>query len=65
MIMFKLQEQILEVAGPLTCLWAHLHDSNEEPDVDQLKLVIQRALHGSSGKHITLHIIGEAESCLE
>ena len=42
--MFKLQEQILEVAGLLTCLWVYLLNSVEEPDIEQLKLVIQGAL---------------------
>ena len=42
--MFNLQEQLLEVVGPLTCIWVHPLDPDEEPDRDQLKLVIQRAL---------------------
>ena len=42
--MFKLQKQVVDVASPLTCLWAHLLNPDEEPDVEQLKLVIQRAL---------------------
>jgi len=44
------------VAGPLTCIWAHLLDPDEEPDRDQLKLVIQRALVllGSASHSISL-----------
>jgi len=42
--MFDLQEQILEIAGPLTYLWSHLLNPEEELDADQMKLVIQRAL---------------------
>ena len=36
--MFNLEEQLIEVAGPLTCISAHLLDPEEEPDRDQLKL---------------------------
>jgi len=54
--MFDLQEQILEIAGPLTCLWSHLLNPEEELDVDQMKLVIQRALVilGSASHSISL-----------
>ena len=62
--MFKVPEQVLEVAGPLSCLWANLLNPDEEPDREQLKLVIQRALVLLGSECFTLNICGKMESCL-
>ena len=42
--LFKLQESLLDVAGPLTCLWADLLNSDTDPSKEDLLLLVQRAL---------------------
>jgi len=42
--LFKLQEQLLEVTGPLTCLWHDLLQSDNRPSNSQIFHLLQRAL---------------------
>ena len=42
--LFKLQEQLLDVAGPLTCLWADLLNKEATVTAEDTLLLIQRAL---------------------
>jgi len=58
--MFNLQEQILEIAGPLTCLWSHLLNSEEELDIE----AGDPEGISTSGERITLHILGTKKDCL-
>ena len=41
--LYKIQEQLLDVAGPLTCLWADLLNKQAEVSPEDI-LLIQRAL---------------------
>jgi len=54
--LFKLQEQLLDVAGPLTCLWADLLNKEANVTAEDTLLLIQRAivLLGSASHSITL-----------
>ena len=54
--MFKIQEQLLEVGGPLTCLWADMVNPETIVDKAQIALLIQRALVllGSASHSISL-----------
>lgn len=42
--LYRVQEQLLEVTGPLTCLWADLLHSDTMPTKEQTILLLQRAL---------------------
>ena len=42
--LYKLQEQVLDVAGPLTCLWADLLNKDANISTGDVLLLIQRAL---------------------
>ena len=42
--LFKLQEQLLEVTGPLTCLWHDLLQPDVRPSNEQMIHLIQRVL---------------------
>ena len=42
--LFRIQEQMLEVTGPLTCLWADLQYTQDKPTCEQMVHLIQRAL---------------------
>ena len=42
--LYKLQEQVLEVVGPLTCLWADMLNKDATIKVEDTLLLIQRAL---------------------
>ena len=54
--LFKVQEQVLEVTGPLTCLWADLLNKKAKVTSEDTLLLIQRALVllGSASHTITL-----------
>lgn len=54
--LYKIQEQLLEVAGPLTCLWADLLNKNAKASPEDILLLTQRALVllGSTSHAITL-----------
>ena len=54
--LFKVQEQVLEVAGPLTCLWADLLNKKAKVSTEDILLLVQRALVllGSTSHSITL-----------
>ena len=54
--LFRVQEQVLEVAGPLTCLWADLLNKNAKVSSEDILLLVQRALVllGSAAHTITL-----------
>lgn len=54
--MFKVQEQVLEVTGTLTCPWADLLNKNAQVSSEDILLLIQRALVplGSAAHTITL-----------
>ena len=41
---YRVQEQMLEVSGPLTCLWADMVNPHTELDRERIALVVQRAL---------------------
>ena len=53
--LYDLQGQLLDMAGPLTCLWADLTSSNAEVNPQEVILLIQRVLVllGSASHHIT------------
>ena len=56
-VLYKLQEQLLEVTGPLTCLWADLlNPEAEEVSAEQVILLLQRVivLVGSTSHTISL-----------
>ena len=61
--LFKIQEMVLEVPGPLTCLWADLlnKQANITPE-DTLLLGAEGT--GTSGKYISHHLPGAEEDCL-
>ena len=42
--LFKLQEQILEMAGPLTCLWADIRNWKATVKQEDVLLLLQRVL---------------------
>lgn len=54
--LYKLQEQVLEVVGPLTCLWADMLNKDATIKVEDTLLLIQRALVllGSASNQLTL-----------
>ena len=43
-LLYKLQEQMLDVAGPLTCLWADLLNNEAHISAEDTPLLVQRAL---------------------
>ena len=54
--LFKVQEQVLDVTGPLTCLWADLLNKKAKVSSEDVLLLIQRALVllGSASHTITM-----------
>jgi len=42
--LYKVQQQLLEVSGPLTCLWADLLNPDAEVSAEEVLALIQRAL---------------------
>ena len=54
--MFDIQEELLDVGGQLTCLWADMINPVVEADKEQIALLIQRALVllGSASHSISL-----------
>ena len=42
--MFKIQDELLGVGGPLTCFWADMINLDVEADKEQIALLVQRAL---------------------
>ena len=42
--LYKLQEQVIDVAGPLTCLWADLLNREAKVAEEDIILLVQRAL---------------------
>ena len=42
--LYKIQEQLLDVAGPLTCLWADLLNKEANTSSEEILLLFQRAL---------------------
>ena len=53
---YKIQDQLLDVAGPLTCLWADLLNKEAKVSREDTLLLLQRALVllGSTSHAITL-----------
>ena len=53
--LYKLQDQLLDMAGPLTCLWADMMNKNAEVKSQEVILLIQRVLIllGSASQSIT------------
>ena len=53
--LFKVQEHLLEVAGPLTCLWSDLLNQNTKVNPEDTLLLLQRALVllGSASHYVT------------
>jgi len=39
---YNVQEQLLDVSGPLTCLWSDLSTPEAEVSVEQVLLLLQR-----------------------
>ena len=54
--LFNIQEELLKVGGPLTCLWADMINLEVEADKEKIVLLVQRALVllGSASHSITL-----------
>ena len=42
--LYKIQDQLLDVAGPLTCLWADLLNKEARVSTEDILLLLQRAL---------------------
>ena len=42
--LFKIQEQMLKVTGPLTCLWSDLQYAKDKPTCEKMVRLVQRAL---------------------
>lgn len=42
--LYKLQEQMLDIAGPLTCLWADLINKEAHISAEDTLMLVQRAL---------------------
>lgn len=42
--LYKLQDQILDLAGPLTCLWADLVNEDAKVKAENVILLLQRVL---------------------
>ena len=53
---FKLQQQLLEVSGPLTCSWSDMMNPDTDPSTEEIILLLQRALVmlGSTSHAISL-----------
>ena len=53
--LYNVQEQLLDVSGPLTCLWADLANPEVEPSAEQILLLLQRTLVllGSTSHYIS------------
>ena len=64
--MYKIQEHNLDVAGPLTCLWADLLNK-EAITPDQTLLLIQRALVllGTASHYVSQERRKVAWSCIQ
>ena len=54
--LFKLQEQLLEVTGPLTCLWHDLFRPDSRPSNDQIIHLLQRTLVLVGGKSQAINV---------
>ena len=54
--LFKLQQQLLEVSGPLTCLWSDMMNPDTDPSTEEIILLLQIALVmlGSTSHAISL-----------
>ena len=54
--LYKIQEQLLDVSGPLTCLWADLMKKVVSLSMEDVLLTIKRALVllGSTSRSISL-----------
>ena len=46
---YKLQESLLDVAGPLTCLWGDLLNKDAKVSAESILLLVQRALTVKNG----------------
>ena len=55
-MLFKLQQQLLEVSGPLTCLWSDMMNPDTDPSTEEIILLLQRVLVmlGSTSRAISL-----------
>lgn len=64
--LFRIQDQLMDVAGPLTCLWVHLLNKGAEISLEDVLLLIQRALVlvGGTSHSINLERRRIAWSCL-
>ena len=62
--LFEIQEMVLEVAGPLTCLWADLLNKQANITPEDTLLLVQRALVllGSTSHTISLESPGLAST---
>ena len=61
----SLYEQMLDVAGPLTCLWADLLNKEARTAAEDTLLLVQRALIGLARKCFPFYIIGEKENSMD
>ena len=52
--LYKIQDQLMDVAGPLTCLWADLLNKEAETSPEDVLLLIQRVFI-ACGKHLPCH----------
>ena len=43
-VLYEIQQQLLEVTGPLTCLWSDLIGPGNKPSNEQIAQLLQRAL---------------------
>ena len=63
--LYKLQEQMLDVAGPLTCLWADLLNKEARISAEDTLLLVQRALVLLGSASHVCYITGEKENSMD
>ena len=59
--LYKLQEQLLDVSGPLTCLWADLMRKEASLSAEDILLTVQRAL--VLRQCLTCNLVGVQANC--
>ena len=59
--LYGVQEQLLDTAGPLSCLWADLLNKDATVSKEDIVMLVQRALVllGSASNTITLKLLGQ------
>lgn len=62
--LFKIQEQLLDITGPLACLWADLLNREARITPEDTLLLIQRACTSLVRERVSLHHPRAEEDCV-